>query len=92
MSDEDFCDSYCTWLDHHPDCKIPVGYLGVNKVGEIGKFRTSQFNGSMPLFANHNSQDFEKLRSLLREALPYIQSMSVNTDKGLDGLINRIIT
>lgn len=28
----------------------PVGYLGLNKHGQITKFRTSQFNGSMALY------------------------------------------
>lgn len=49
---EEFCDSHCNWLDHHPDCTYPVGYLGVNKQGEIGKFRTSHFNGAMPVYAH----------------------------------------
>lgn len=62
-----FCDSHCSWLDHHPDCTIPVGYLGVNKLGEIGKFRTESFSGAMPLYAHPPKQD--DLRDALLEAL-----------------------
>ncbi len=61
---EKFCDSHCTWLDHHPDCTIPVGWLGVDKQGEIGKFRTSPFSGAMPLFAHKEHGAVELLKLL----------------------------
>lgn len=29
--EEKFCDANCTWLNHHPQCKIGCGYRGLEK-------------------------------------------------------------
>jgi hypothetical protein len=89
MTDENFCDGHCTWLDHHPDCSVPVGWLGVNNQGEIGKFRTSQFNGSMPLFAHSEKVNKELLAAAQQAILALNLATSHTVDAG-DVLTNLI--
>ena len=92
MTEEKFCDSHCTWLDHHPDCTLPVGWLGVNKQGEIGKFRIAKFSGAMPLFAHGEKVNAELLAAAQRAilCLDLAKSHTVDASEVLTDLINAV--
>jgi hypothetical protein len=92
FDDENFCESHCSWLDHHPNCTVPIGWLGVNKAGEIGKFRASHFGGSMPLFAHSEKVNVELLAAAKNAilALDLATAHTVNLDEVLADLRNAV--
>lgn len=70
---EQFCDLNCTWLDHHPDCTVPVGCMGFSQDGHKNKFRTRQFGNSVPVYAHPPS--YEKLKAEIDQARQIITDL-----------------
>lgn len=59
-----FCDTHCTWMDHHPDCKlsdyrIVVRYLWAYKVGD--DWFVSRLLSEEEFFSHNDWAEYKRL-------------------------------